>query len=58
MSLETRSFDPAAYLDSAEARAAYLAEVLETGDPTFIADSLDVITRAVDMKRAAFDPPT
>jgi probable addiction module antidote protein len=56
MSLGTRSFDPAAYLDSAEARAAYLAEALETGDPIFIADSLHAVARAVDMHRAASEP--
>jgi DNA-binding phage protein len=57
MVLETRSFDPAAYLDSTEARAAYLAEALETGDPMFIADSLRAIARSVDTHRAATDPP-
>jgi DNA-binding phage protein len=57
MSLETGSLDPAAYLDSAEAHAACLAEALGTGNPTFIADSLHAIARAVDMNRAASDPP-
>jgi probable addiction module antidote protein len=46
MPLETRPFDPAVYLDSDEACAAYMTEALETGDPAFIADALAVITRA------------
>ena len=45
MTIQTRPFDPAVYLDTDEARAAYLTEALETGDPAFIADSLAVISR-------------
>jgi probable addiction module antidote protein len=43
---KTRPFDPAAYLDSAEAIAAYLTEALDTNDPGFIADALGVVARA------------
>jgi probable addiction module antidote protein len=43
---KTNPFDPAEYLDTPEAIAAYLTEALETGDPAFIADALNVIARA------------
>jgi len=56
MPLETRVFDPAAYLDSDEARAAYMTEALETGDPDFIADALCVIARARGLDRVASEP--
>ena len=46
MSLETRPFDPARYLDSDEACAAYMTEALETHDPAFILDALEVVARA------------
>ena len=52
MTLETRPFDPAEYLDTDEAQAAYLTEALDTGDPAFISDSLAVIARA----RRLFQP--
>ncbi len=55
MTLETRPFDPAAYLDSDEARAAYMTEALETDDPAFIADALGVIARAHGMSQIARD---
>ena len=35
--LKTQPFDPAAYLDDAEALAAYMSEALATEDPAFIA---------------------
>jgi probable addiction module antidote protein len=44
--MNTKPFDPAAYLDTPEAIAAYMTEALETGDPAFIADALDVVGRA------------
>src|SRR5882757_2634821 len=53
MPLETRVFDPARYLDSDEARAAYMTEALETGDPVFIGDALGVIARARGLNRVA-----
>ncbi len=49
----TRSFDPAAYLDSDEGIAAYLSDALETGDPAFIADALGVVARARGMAQIA-----
>jgi probable addiction module antidote protein len=53
MPLETRVFDPARYLDSDEARAAYMTEALETGDPVFIGDALGVIARARGLNKVA-----
>lgn len=55
MSLETRPFDPAAYLDSEETIAAYMTEALETGDPVFITRSLGVVARARGMTQIARD---
>lgn len=55
MTLETQPFDPAAYLDSEEAMAAYMNEALETGDAAFIADALGVIARARGMSQVARD---
>jgi probable addiction module antidote protein len=55
MPLETRLFDPATYLDSDEARAAYMTEALETSDPAFIADALGVIARARGLNQVAQD---
>jgi DNA-binding phage protein len=52
---DTHPFDLAAYLDSDAARAAYLTEATAAGDPTFIADSLKVIARSIDLNRAKFD---
>jgi len=49
MTLKTKPFDPAAYLDSDEARAVYLSEAFETGDVGFIADALGVVARAQGM---------
>jgi len=46
MSIETRVFDPSTYLDSDTARATYMTDAFETGDPAFIADALRVAARA------------
>lgn len=53
MTLETRPFDPAAYLDSEETIAAYMTEALDSNDPGFIADALGVIARARGMTQVA-----
>ncbi len=53
MAIKTTKFDPADYLDSEEARAAYLSEALETDDPAFIADALGVVARAKGMTAVA-----
>jgi probable addiction module antidote protein len=51
--IKTKPFDPAEYLDTPKAIAAYLTEALETGDPAFIADALGVIARARGMSEVA-----
>ena len=51
--MKTRPFDPAEYLDSDEAIAAYMTEALETGDPAFVADALGVVARARGMGEVA-----
>ena len=51
--IKTRPFDPAAFLDSNEAIAAYLEEALDIGDPAFIADALGVVARARGMSQIA-----
>ncbi|MGA9869500.1 MAG: addiction module antidote protein [Acetobacteraceae bacterium] len=55
MAHQTRLFDPAAYLDSDEALAAYVNEALETNDPAFIADALGIVARARGMSQIARD---
>jgi probable addiction module antidote protein len=45
-------FDPAEFLDSAEARAEYLRAALETEDAAFILDATGVLERAVGMSPA------
>lgn len=51
--MKTKPFDPAEYLDSPNAIAAYLTEALETGDSAFVADALGVIARARGMSEVA-----
>lgn len=46
MATRTRPFDPAAYLGSEEAIAAYLTDALDSNDPGFIADAIGVVARA------------
>ena len=53
MVLKTKPFDPAHYLDSPVAIAAYLEDAFETGDATFIADALGVVARAHGMTLVA-----
>ena len=53
MTLKTKPFDPARYLDSPAAIAAYLEEAFEIGDPKFIADALGVVARAHGMTQVA-----
>lgn len=50
---KTKPFDPAEYLDTPEAIAAYMTEALETGDPSFVADALGIIARARGMSDVA-----
>lgn len=51
----TQPFDPASYLDGAEAQAAYIEEALATGDPAFVADAIGVVARARGMSQVARD---
>jgi probable addiction module antidote protein len=51
--VKTRPFDPAEYLDSDAALAAYMTEALETGDPSFVVDARGVLARARGMTEVA-----
>ena len=51
--VKTTPFDPAEYLDTPDAVAAYLTDALETGDPAFVAAALGVIARARGMTEVA-----
>ncbi len=55
MALETRPFDPAAYLDSPEAIRAYLEGAFSDGDAGEIADALGTVARARGMTQLAED---
>ncbi len=50
---QTKSFDPAEYLDDSASIAAYLTDALESDDPAFIADALGVVARARGMSEVA-----
>ncbi|NGM49152.1 putative addiction module antidote protein [Caulobacter sp. 602-2] len=53
MSIDTQPFDPAVYVETPEAAAAYLDEALATNDAAFIADALGVLARAKGMTEVA-----
>jgi probable addiction module antidote protein len=53
MVIKTRPFDPATYLDSDEAIAAYLDSAMESGDASAIADALGVVARTRGMAQIA-----
>lgn len=53
MSVDTQPFDPAVYVETPEAAAAYLDEALATSDAAFIADALGVLARAKGMTEVA-----
>jgi probable addiction module antidote protein len=46
MTIETRPFDPSAYLDTPEAVLSYLDGAFADGDPVEIGDALGVVARA------------
>jgi probable addiction module antidote protein len=50
---ELPEFDAAPYLDSEEAVAAYLTDILESGDPALLAAALGDIARARGMTEIA-----
>ena len=53
MTVKTRRFDAASYLDTEERQAAYIAAALETGDAAFVRDALGLVARARGMTRLA-----
>ena len=53
--LQTEPFDAADYLTCDEARAAYLEDALDEGDPAEVAAALGVIARAHGMSAIARD---
>ena len=53
MTIETRPFDPATYLDSPEAMLAYLDGAFADGEAGEIADALGVVARARGMSQLA-----
>jgi probable addiction module antidote protein len=55
MSVKTRPFDAARYLEDDESAAAYLDEAFQTGDAAFIAQAFGVVARARGMTQIARD---
>ena len=53
MTVQTRPFDPADVLDTAEGIEAYLSDAFEHGDAGEIADALGVVARARGMTELA-----
>lgn len=53
MTIKTRPFDAAEYLDSPEALSAYLADAFASNDIAEIADALGIAARARGMTRLA-----
>jgi probable addiction module antidote protein len=53
MTTKTRPFDPAKYLDTSEAIAAYLEDAFATSDAAEIADAIGVVARAKGMSDIA-----
>lgn len=51
--LATRPYDSAAYLTDDESIAAYLEEVIESGDPTLVSHALGIVARAKGMAQVA-----
>lgn len=53
---ELRTFDPAAYIETEEDQAEYIAAALESGDPDAVRDALNVVARVrgmTDLAKAA-----
>jgi probable addiction module antidote protein len=53
MAKKPKVFDPAAYLDSDEAIATFVAEAFETNDAGYIAHAIGVVARAKGMTQIA-----
>jgi probable addiction module antidote protein len=54
---KTKSFDPAEYLHDDESIAVYMNEALETEDPAFIADAVEVVARASSSRKFPSQAP-
>ncbi len=55
MTIATREFDPAEFLDTPEAVAEYLVSAFESGEHAIIADALGVAAKARGMTQLARD---
>jgi probable addiction module antidote protein len=55
MTLETKPFDAAEYLDDDESIEEFLAAAFESGEPAFIARSVGIVARAKNMSKLARD---
>jgi probable addiction module antidote protein len=55
MATKTFAFDAAELLDSPEAQAAYLSEIMEGGDPAEVARAIGTVARARGMTAVARD---
>ena len=55
MTLTTRPFDPAEYLDTPEAVAEYLAAAFESGEQAVIADAIGIAAKARGMTQLSRD---
>ena len=53
MTVKTRRFDAASYLDTEDRQSAYIAAALETGDAEFVRDALGLVARARGVARLA-----
>jgi probable addiction module antidote protein len=53
MALKTVPFDAAEFLDTEEAQAAYLSEILAGGDPALVAQAIGTVARARGMTEIA-----
>jgi len=51
--LKTAPFEPADYLKTETGRAEYITAALETNDPGFIRDALNVVARSIGMAKVA-----
>ena len=49
MPIELADYDPAEFLDTAEARAEYVSIIMQDGDPAELREALDAVARAERM---------
>lgn len=55
MTVKTRTFDPAEYLDTEESIQAYIEDAFATRDPAEIIDALGMVAKAIGMTKVAQD---